>query len=356
METLFRMKKYHIVNLKSKSGIAFYAKDFYNLVLKSEGFELLDKVPLDELLNEIVVDDLVHIEIGVQQCYEIEVLFTLLKKGYKNIYITLHDAPHLKYPLYEFKNKFLNNLSKVFHVYLNNFGLGNKWYRKINKIFVLNHKAENALKNRFSLKNVYYMPHILNPQDVSVPDSNIDVNYDLLFFGFIGKNKGIEYALELHNELQKKQPQSIFYVVGDAIGEEGKLYFDKLKYTYIKNVEYLGFVDKEKLNDVFSKASAVILPFEEYGFIYPTSGSTLDALKRNKILYTTPVNAIPELIKDGYNGFMLKKNLIEDVDLLVESLSNKLLITEMKSNIYDNLRTTYYPDIVKQIYIHYSGS
>src|SRR5688572_6928397 len=116
------MRHFYLSSKNGISGICKYSRDFYELVLKDKGYTFVDSVnSISSILSTIASRDHVHIELGIFQKKEIEVLFLMLKANYRNISITLHDAPLLKYPFREFKNPVLNNLSKFYDLYASNF-------------------------------------------------------------------------------------------------------------------------------------------------------------------------------------------------------------------------------------------
>src|SRR5258705_13906309 len=98
------MRRFYISSKSGISGISKYSRDFYELVLKERGYIFMDSAEsITTILSTISSRDHIHIEIGIFQKKEIEILFTMLKANYKNVAITLHDAPLIKYPFYEFK-------------------------------------------------------------------------------------------------------------------------------------------------------------------------------------------------------------------------------------------------------------
>lgn len=304
------MRKLYISNFNGDSGISKYSNDFYDCVLSSLGFSKIDTNYLDDIGSiNFCYNDIIHIEIGLNQLKEIDIFYFLIKKEHKNIYITLHDPPLISYPYFKFKNKILELSSKFIHVYFNNFGLSDSIYGKVKRIFVLNRKAQQYLISKKKINSVY-LPHIIRSEEISL--QNV-INRNFIYFGFIGKNKGLDYALKLHYEILKYFPDSIFYIIGKPAHPKNSKYLEKLKIQYSRNVNYLGFISNEKIKDVFSYASNVMLPFNDYKFYFPTNGTILTAMKYGKVVFTTPVNSIGELIQDNVNGFFLTRDIQSDI-------------------------------------------
>lgn len=316
------------------SGICKYSRDFYELVLKEKGYEFIDSSEdITTIMTAISSRDYVHIEIGIFQKKEIEILLLMLKANYKNVSVTLHDAPLIKYPFHEFKDPLLNGFSKLYDRYINNFSAAIPLVKKIKSIYVLSRRGADAIKNRYHINNVYYLPHIIDISEITKPTLQ---NNNLLYFGFIGKNKGIEYALQLHQALINSYPDVNFYVAGTALGKEAK-YYNFLKLKYQKNVHFLGYVPEKQLTEVFDKASFAIILFKDYRFFWPFSGSILHSLKNGKIVLTNNVNSVSEIIKDGENGFFLSGDFQKDISIISGLFGNKPLLEDVQKEVFKYL-------------------
>jgi glycosyltransferase involved in cell wall biosynthesis len=328
------MKYFYISSLNGLSGICKYSRDFYELILKDKGYIFMDsKENLTTVMSAVSSRDHVHIEIGLFQKEEITILFTMLNAGYGNVSVTLHDAPLVKYPFHEFENSFLNKVSKFYDKYIDRFRAVLPFLKKLKAIYVLSHKGADVIKRKYRLENVFFLPHIVDTGEVQKGEVK---NSNFIYFGFIGRNKGIEYSLQLHQQLQIKRPEINFYVVGKALGKE-RAFYKSLKAKYYKNVHYLGYVPENELNDVFSNATFAIHMFRDYRFFWPLSGSILYSLKKGKIVLTNKVNTIPEIINDRKNGFYLSGNLRKDSKILNEFIENRTLLEAVNNGAYSHL-------------------
>ncbi len=328
------MKYFYISSINGLSGICKYSKDFYELILKDKGYIFMDsKQNLTTIMSAVSSRDHIHIEIGVFQKDEINILFTMLNAGYGNVSVTLHDAPLVKYPFHEFENSFLNKVSKFYDKYINRFRTVLPFLKKLKAIYVLSHKGVEVIKKKYRIDNVFFLPHIVDTDEVQKGEIN---NNNFIYFGFIGRNKGIEYSLQLHQQLQIQRPEINFYVVGKALGKE-RAFYKSLKAKYFKNVHYLGYVPENELNDVFGNATFAIHMFRNYRFFWPLSGSILYSLKKGKIVLTNKVNTIPEIIDDRKNGFYLSGNLRKDSEILNDFIANKSLLETVNTEAYNQL-------------------
>lgn len=339
------MKKYYISSKTGQSGICKYSKDFYELVLKEKGYIFVDSADdLTSILSKISSKDHVHIELGIFQKKEIEILFIMLDANYRNIAVTLHDAPLLKYPFHEFKNSLLNKMAKFYDIYINKFKASSVYINKIKTIYVLSEKGMEAVRSKYQVKNVHLLPHIIDEKEIKKCTLN---NNNFIYLGFIGKNKGIEYSLQLHQKLLTQYPEMNFYVVGRALGKEKKFY-TYLKEKYKTNVNFLGYVPEEQLDKIFEKATFSLMPFKDYRFFSPISGSILYNLKKGKILFTNDVNAISEIIEDGSNGFYLSGEIKQDMETITTIINNKHLLDDVKDEIYNYLKLNHTAEVVSK--------
>lgn len=345
------MRKFHISSFSGRSGISHYAKDFFDFILSPRGYEQLDpELCASSAIEEVELDDMVHIEIGVNEVSAIQALYQLIDRGHRNVTVTLHDPPFISWPYFRFRSWPLNLLSKFIHLYLHNFGIGDGYFKKIGKIFVLTHAGAMKTRSRYRLSNVFHLPFLVNPGALCT--SALAATQNLVFFGFIAKNKGLDYALELHERLLEFFPECKFFVVGDAMGGDSAAYLSNLKSRYTSNVEYLGFVDDAGLKNVFEQATIAVMPFAAYRSIIPASASILNAMAAGKVVCATSVNAISEFIQDGVTGVILRRNIESDVEQIRALLATDGAVNKLANNAVEFLRLNHGPVSVGDVFDH----
>ena len=341
------MKRLYLASFEGLSGIARYSKDFYECVLQRAGYDHLDSSkPLEEIISAISSSDSVHIETGLNQRREAEVLCHLVRRGHPNVDVTVHDPPFAQFPRFAFGSPLLNKASKAFHFYLNNLGIDQDPLGRVRRILVLSERGKALLQARLGIgRRVFHIPLIVRQTEV-LPC--LESSRDLMFFGFIGKNKGLEYALQLHEALVADFPESMFYVAGTTLNEVGERHLEYLKGRFARNVSYLGFVPYDDLTAALQKAAVVLLPFQPYRFVCPTSASILRCLGMGKAVFTTDVNAVSELIRPGDNGFFLSLNFARDLQLIRSVLSNGELMRRVRQSAIDYVKKEHDPELVRR--------
>jgi len=308
------VKKFHVCTTASKSGIARYADDFFRVVLQKNGFS---QIPPEIVTNEwaatVPKETVFHIELGSGQFAERAALICLIENGFTTVDATVHDAPWVTFPFYHSDYSIVNQLSKAFDWYLNSAGATGRLLKRCRRVYVLSQQGKVLLEKRHGLTNVHYIPHIIDPAKIwSKPLCG--AGNDILFFGFIGAKKGLDYALALHSEIRKRVPDIRMYVVGQAFDYKAQCFVDTLKVKYCEGVSYLGYVQELDLDELFSRVSHVFLPFLPYKYWCPCSGSILGALRRGRIVWTNPVNAVPEVIQECVNGRFFSGDIHKDAE------------------------------------------
>lgn len=325
------------------SGICKYSREFYSLVLEPKGFIFIDSAEhLSTIFTRISSRDYVHIEIGIFQKKEIEIFCLMVKAKYRHLSVTLHDPPLLKYPFFDFGNRYLNMLSKIYDRFISGHFNAAYYLKRAKSVFVLTQKGVAVTKQVYGIDNVYYLPHVAMPDTAGLPNQQ---NTNLLYFGFIGKNKGIEYSLKLHRHLLKVNESLQFYIIGTAMGNQLKFY-DYLKNKYQKNVQYLGYLDEAQLAAVFEKAAFALLMFNEYRFFHPVSGSILQSLSKGKVVLSNNVNSVGEILTDNENGFLLSGNIPTDASRMLELIDNRERIAQIQERGFQYLRINHSPQKV----------
>ena len=146
------------------------------------------------------------------------------------------------------------------------------------------------------------------------------------FVGNLDELKGYRFALEAAKLLKAAGFEFKMQFAG-PVSEEERLYFS----TYCDHnvlgdyVEYLGIV-KDAGTSLIPESDIVLLPSRTEGF--PVS--LLEALRAGSAVLATRVGGIPELLKDGENGFFIKRDG-EDIAEKIERLLGNPKLLEMFS-------------------------
>lgn len=168
---------------------------------------------------------------------------------------------------------------------------------------------------------------------VKKPDKKEKV---ILGVGALKKRKGYHISIPAVAEVKKKYPQLKYYIVGH---QDNQAYFNELKNLVIKyqfedNIVFLeGISDQELIKlyhqaDLFLLASINIgLHFEGFGLVY------LEANACAKSVIGTYNCGAEDVIKDGYNGFLVPQNDIQaTAEAILKILDNPSLAQKLGAN------------------------
>lgn len=137
-----------------------------------------------------------------------------------------------------------------------------------------------------------------------------------LFLGSVGHRKGTFDLIEAVGMIKSNGVRLKTWIAGY---EERKGYLDQARELIRKleienDCELLGMVIGEKKEKLLQEADMFILPSYNEGLPI----AVLEALSVGLPIISTPVGGIPEVVKDGYNGFLIQPG---DIKALADKLA-----------------------------------
>lgn len=131
-----------------------------------------------------------------------------------------------------------------------------------------------------------------------------------LYFGRLSKEKGVDVLIDAVKNVDVK-----LKIVGDGAEKDRLLSLAKEN----GNIEFLGYKSGEELDRIISRAKAIVIPslwYENCPY------SALEGMAKGKPLIVSDKGGLPELVKEGYNGFIFsdKDGLNQSINKM-ESLS-----------------------------------
>jgi glycosyltransferase involved in cell wall biosynthesis len=149
---------------------------------------------------------------------------------------------------------------------------------------------------------------------------------NVLFFGTVRPNKGLEYLIKAEPIISKSFNDYRIIIAGkfDNFERYKKLVDNNAKISFINE-----FVPYKEVPKYFYDASIVVLPYisaTQTGIIHL-------AYAFGKPVIATRVGAIPEIVDDGKTGFLVEPQKERALaDAIVKLLSNDKLLEEMGKN------------------------
>jgi len=220
----------------------------------------------------------------------------------KNIILHLHGATFLEFFDNSSKQKIINNT-----------------FKKANKVIVLSESWKREINKRMNLDNV----EVIN-NGVIFHNNHFGLGKDnsFLFLGRLGKRKGTYDLLKAIKIVGKDYPQIRFYFCGDGEIEQVNKLIKEEKLEHFVSVE--GWCSKNKIKEILRVVSTMILPSYNEGLPM----SILESMEQGKIIISTNVGGIPEVVVDNENGYLVEPG---NVDQIKESIIK--VISNHKKNI-----------------------
>ncbi|OLB90701.1 MAG: hypothetical protein AUH25_04265 [Thaumarchaeota archaeon 13_1_40CM_38_12] len=151
---------------------------------------------------------------------------------------------------------------------------------------------------------------------------------EFLFIGQIIESKGPHIAVKAFKKVAEKDAK--LHIVGRGP------YLDTLK-QMTKDDERIilhGFVDDEHLDEIFNKCSYALIPslwYEVFGLVIN------EAMSKGLPMIASNIGGIPELVKDGQNGFLFQPGDVDCLYHILETLTNdKEILSKLSKNAIES--------------------
>jgi len=190
-----------------------------------------------------------------------------------------------------------------------------KTFKKCIKVVALSQQWEEFINNTIGYHNTVVITNIVPyPQKQNIKKNGNAICF--LFMGSISEKKGVFDLLKVITANKDYYKEKIKVVIGGN-GET-----DRLKQYIAGNqlesiVKYAGWVTGEQKIQLLNECDIYILPSYNEGL--PVS--ILEAMSYGKAIISTNVGGIPEIVKNGKNGYLLT---VGDTEALEKSISNFL--------------------------------
>jgi glycosyltransferase involved in cell wall biosynthesis len=172
-------------------------------------------------------------------------------------------------------------------------------------------------------------------------------SFNILFMGNISFAKGFYDLILAFKKVRQKYPYACLNFAGEIIGIESErnivpAYFTKdIRDRFLKsnediakftedanlyNAKYHGVIHGRAKQQVFRNSDIFVLPSYSEGFSY----AVLEAMAWGLPVITTHVGALPEVVVDGVNGFIIKPGDHEKLsEKMIQFIESEGMRTEM---------------------------
>jgi glycosyltransferase involved in cell wall biosynthesis len=177
---------------------------------------------------------------------------------------------------------------------------------------------------------------IYNPCPKVIIKTSIKKEKQILFAGTINERKGYSVLIEAFASIANQYPEWSLVFAGNGEISNAKLLVEKLKIT--DQVEFLGWINGEKKETVFNKASIFCLPSYNEGFPM----AVLDSWAYGIATISTPVGGLPDIGKHMLNCLLFEPgNIKELADCITKLINDKTLRDKLSKESIILSKTTF---------------
>ncbi|MFA5316563.1 MAG: glycosyltransferase family 4 protein [Dehalococcoidales bacterium] len=214
------------------------------------------------------------------------------------------------------------------------------------------------IKSTLISRNIKEKRIVVIPNGIDVDKYDIDVNEKtvkdklgitddkivICCIGRLSPQKGHFYLLNAAKEVIKAYRNVIFLLVGD--GPLKKDLENLSSELGIKNnIIFTGYRDDVK--DILGISRLFVMPSSSEG----TPMALLEAMASGRAVIATNVGGIPEVIKDGFNGILIKpKDAKGMAEAIIRLLGNKVMMGDYGNNAKACIKSNYSSEVMTEKY------
>lgn len=134
---------------------------------------------------------------------------------------------------------------------------------------------------------------------------------DILFVGRLNRYKGVNILIDAFKQIKRKNIH--LHIVGAGKDTEE---FKKIAGDH-SNITFYGFVSESKLIELYKKASVTVVPstwYETFGIVI------IESFKYSTPVIASNIGGFPELIENGYNGYLFEAGNADELKKLLEDV------------------------------------
>ena len=233
------------------------------------------------------------------------------------------------------------SLIRVFSMKVHNFL---KVYDKVDAFITPSEFLKKKLvANGFPAEKIYCIPTFTTSKSI-VGEPHIG-SYGL-YFGRVTEEKGVEIAIKAYEKMPKKK----LVIMGDDTTGEGIRLKKYVREKGLTNIEFLGFKEGVELEEIIKGSRFTLIPSIWYDNLPNTA---LESFQYAKPVIASNIGSLPELIIDGYNGYLFEPGDPEDLRKKIEKLDNseedlRKMGNNSKNRLEDNFAPqTHYDALMK---------
>ena len=171
--------------------------------------------------------------------------------------------------------------------------------------------------------------------------------YKVCTFSRVDRNKGIEDAVKIVNDINKEYGEDIYHLdIYGKIEKGQEEWFEKLKSEFDSSIKYVGLVDSEKTTEVLRDYSILLFPTQYFTEGLP--GTIIDAFSAGIPVVSSKWESFEDVIDDNINGFGYEFNNVNEMrSILIRLAEDPNVVLKMKSQCIKKARNYLPEEVVK---------
>ena len=265
------------------------------------------------------------------------IIAAMLKKKSMKLIVTVHGSD-----LFPLKNRFFKsmqrNVLKNCHICtVNSEATKNELLRRFPEY-----------RNKFAVIPMGVDTRLFSNKNVKLKHNQYKNKKIILFVGRLNEQKGVEYLIKAMPKVNEKIKNALLLVVGEGSYKD---YLNKLADSLnVKNIEFRGAVNHEKLADYYNLADVFVLPSvasrigtEGLGLVL------LEAMSCGTPVIGTNTGGIPTIVKNNQTGILVnERNENELANAIIKILSDRKLSQKLSNNGIKCVKNNYSWEIVAE--------
>lgn len=152
----------------------------------------------------------------------------------------------------------------------------------------------------------------------------------ILYLGRVVKEKGVGVICDLLSKFEKEDVNIKLIIVGSGQYETQL----KKEFKDCLNITFHGSIYGQEKYRFLKESDLLVLPSlvpESFGIVIT------EAFAFGKPVVASNIGAIPELIEDGFNGFLFDPNNVDQLENTIRKIyNNKTILEEMRENCFQS--------------------
>lgn len=204
--------------------------------------------------------------------------------------------------------------------------------RKADHLLSVSQFCADLTNTIFNLhKKITVIPNGINTSSFK-PNTEPEVDFQLLYFGSIIRKKGILELAEIVNRVFAKEERATLIVAGGDVNDiftqrsTQELFLETVHTQFHNRIHFKGVLPYGEIKSEIAKASVVVLP----SFAEALPMTWIEAMAMQKALVTSDIGWAEEVMIDEETGFTVDpKNHKKYAERILELLNNSVLREKM---------------------------